>query len=70
MPARLPFTGNDQADALVSEDPLALLIGFAVGALYGLVLIARFVGSRRHGGEGDEGDEIGAASGPATEPGP
>ncbi len=30
MPALLPFTGNDQADALVSEDPLALLIGFAL----------------------------------------
>ncbi len=30
MPALLPFTGNDEADALVSEDPLALLIGFAL----------------------------------------
>ncbi len=30
MPTRLPFTGNDAADALVSEDPLALLIGFAL----------------------------------------
>ena len=30
MPARLPFTGNDDADALLSEDPLALLIGFAL----------------------------------------
>jgi uncharacterized HhH-GPD family protein len=30
MTARLPFTGNDDADALVSEDPLALLIGFAL----------------------------------------
>jgi uncharacterized HhH-GPD family protein len=30
MTARLPFTGNDEADALVSEDPLALLIGFAL----------------------------------------
>lgn len=30
MPARLPFTGNDDADALVSENPLALLIGFAL----------------------------------------
>jgi len=30
MTARLPFTGNDQADALLSEDPLALLIGFAL----------------------------------------
>ena len=29
-PARLPFTGNDDADALLSEDPLALLIGFAL----------------------------------------
>jgi uncharacterized HhH-GPD family protein len=30
MPAKLPFTGNDDADALLSEDPLALLIGFAL----------------------------------------
>ena len=30
MPARLPFTGDDEADTLVSEDPLALLIGFAL----------------------------------------
>jgi uncharacterized HhH-GPD family protein len=30
MTARLPFTGNAEADALVSEDPLALLIGFAL----------------------------------------
>lgn len=30
MNARLPFTGNDEADALLSEDPLALLIGFAL----------------------------------------
>jgi uncharacterized HhH-GPD family protein len=30
MPARLPFTGNDDADALLSDDPLALLIGFAL----------------------------------------
>ncbi len=30
MTARLPFTGNDEADALVSEDALALLIGFAL----------------------------------------
>jgi uncharacterized HhH-GPD family protein len=30
MTARLPFTGNDEADALLSEDPLALLIGFAL----------------------------------------
>jgi uncharacterized HhH-GPD family protein len=30
MPATLPFTGNDDADALLSEDPLALLIGFAL----------------------------------------
>lgn len=30
MPARLPFTGNDDADELVSSDPLALLIGFAL----------------------------------------
>jgi uncharacterized HhH-GPD family protein len=28
--ARLPFTGNAEADALLSEDPLALLIGFAL----------------------------------------
>ena len=30
MTATLPFTGNDAADTLVSEDPLALLIGFAL----------------------------------------
>src|SRR4029077_7028720 len=30
MTAKLPFTGNDDADALLSEDPLALLIGFAL----------------------------------------
>ena len=30
MTARLPFTGNDDADQLVSSDPLALLIGFAL----------------------------------------
>jgi uncharacterized HhH-GPD family protein len=30
MSAKLPFTGNDDADALLSEDPLALLIGFAL----------------------------------------
>ena len=30
MTARLPFTGNDDADELLSEDPLALLIGFAL----------------------------------------
>jgi uncharacterized HhH-GPD family protein len=30
MTARLPFTGNDQADELVSSDALALLIGFAL----------------------------------------
>lgn len=27
-PDRLHFTGNDEADALIAEDPLALLIGF------------------------------------------
>ena len=30
MNARLPFTGNEQADELVSSDALALLIGFAL----------------------------------------
>src|SRR4026207_2461837 len=30
MPARLPYTGNDEADDLLSADPLALLIGFAL----------------------------------------
>jgi uncharacterized HhH-GPD family protein len=30
MPARLPYTGNDEADQLLSTDPLALLIGFAL----------------------------------------
>jgi uncharacterized HhH-GPD family protein len=28
--ATLPFTGNAEADALLSDDPLALLIGFAL----------------------------------------
>ena len=30
MPERLHFTGNDEADRLLAEDPLALLIGFAL----------------------------------------
>ena len=30
MPARLPYTGNDEADELLSDDPLALLVGFAL----------------------------------------
>jgi uncharacterized HhH-GPD family protein len=30
MPARLPYTGNDAADELLSSDPLALLVGFAL----------------------------------------
>jgi uncharacterized HhH-GPD family protein len=30
MPTVLHFTGNDAADALIAEDPLALLIGFAL----------------------------------------
>jgi uncharacterized HhH-GPD family protein len=30
MTARLPFTGNDEADALIASDALALLIGFAL----------------------------------------
>ena len=29
-PDRLHFTGNDEADRLLAEDPLALLIGFAL----------------------------------------
>jgi len=29
-PDRLHFTGNDEADALIARDPLALLIGFAL----------------------------------------
>ena len=29
-PTSLPFTGNDAADRLLAEDPLALLIGFAL----------------------------------------
>jgi uncharacterized HhH-GPD family protein len=29
-PSNLPFTGNDDADRLLAEDPLALLIGFAL----------------------------------------
>src|SRR3954454_25006132 len=30
MTALLPFTGNDEADELLSSEPLALLIGFAL----------------------------------------
>jgi uncharacterized HhH-GPD family protein len=30
MTARLPYTGNDDADALLAADPLALLVGFAL----------------------------------------
>jgi uncharacterized HhH-GPD family protein len=29
-PTSLPFTGDDEADRLIAEDPLALLIGFAL----------------------------------------
>src|SRR5215475_1393643 len=29
-PDRLPFTGNDEADRLLVDNPLALLIGFAL----------------------------------------
>ena len=29
-PAAIHFTGNDEADALIARDPLALLIGFAL----------------------------------------
>jgi uncharacterized HhH-GPD family protein len=29
-PDRLPFTGDDEADRLLAEDPFALLIGFAL----------------------------------------
>jgi uncharacterized HhH-GPD family protein len=30
VPDRLHFTGNDEADRLLAEDPMALLIGFAL----------------------------------------
>ena len=30
MPDRLHFTGNDEADPLLAEEPMALLIGFAL----------------------------------------
>ncbi len=30
MPDRLHFTGDDEADALLAQDPMALLIGFAL----------------------------------------
>jgi uncharacterized HhH-GPD family protein len=30
VPARLHFTGNDEADALLASEPLALLIGFVL----------------------------------------
>lgn len=29
-PPRLPYTGNDEADRLLADDPLALLIGFVL----------------------------------------
>ncbi len=29
-PSHLPYTGNDEADRLLAEDPLALLIGFVL----------------------------------------
>ena len=29
-PERLPYTGNDEADRLLAQDPLALLIGFVL----------------------------------------
>ena len=30
QPEKLPFTGDDEADRLLAEDPLALLIGFVL----------------------------------------
>ena len=30
MPARLHYTGNDEADKLIATDPMALLIGFSL----------------------------------------
>ncbi len=30
QPERLPYTGNDEADRLLAEDPVALLIGFVL----------------------------------------
>jgi uncharacterized HhH-GPD family protein len=30
MPTRLHFTGNDEADELIAQDPLALVIGFVL----------------------------------------
>jgi hypothetical protein len=30
MPDRLYFTGDDAADALLAQEPMALLIGFAL----------------------------------------
>ena len=30
MPDRLHFTGDDEADALLAQEPMALLIGFAL----------------------------------------
>src|SRR4051812_47445209 len=30
MPDRLHFTGDDEADALLAEEPMALLVGFAL----------------------------------------
>src|SRR3954465_3444193 len=30
MPERLHFTGDDEADALLAQEPMALLVGFAL----------------------------------------
>ena len=51
-PARLHFTGNDEADALLAEEPLALLIGFVLDqqvpvqkALSGPLALKRRIGN-------------------------
>ena len=51
-PGRLPFTGDDEADALLAHDPMALLIGFLLDqqvpvqkAFYGPLELLRRVGT-------------------------
>ena len=38
-PERLPFTGDDEADRLLAQDPLALLIGFALALAAGAWMV-------------------------------
>ena len=64
-PDRLYFTGDDEADALIAQDPLALLIGFALDqqvtvqtAFAGPLKLQRRLGPRREGDRGDRPAEL------------